>query len=455
MNLTAMDADHFIEDMQRLISKPEFQSLSRYNQERNWLSYLHLKESHYCSILEWLLAPDEGHGLGDFFLKRMLAAANRTALADKDSDICLSITSRLESGTWLGIDELFTHSLSASLVSREIVSNEDAKRIDLLVVDPILQVVVAIERKDGSAVHTGQLQSYQHWVESNYPDYYQLFILSDSRGLNHCLPPSSPWIHLDDTWLIEALKETLIPGRLPDELNQRFEDLLYLFDEYGEYREPFYRGIEQELNQFALENRDILQRLRANSISNIETRAFMTRLLPNLDKGGETTMRRALLLSCRYHTLLGDLLTRDSLTGLSEKINELYREAALEFEIYDETLRIGTKGMQAAWEAGKIEDWPVWVTLHTPHQDCRATTQEMASEGSQLPTLTLNLDMKATAGMDKDKAKQLAIKHGLSLKPRWTYKRVELPSDSDAFNNLSRFKPWIEDLCNLARALGY
>jgi hypothetical protein len=454
MDITAQQAAAFIKGMQQLLATPEFPRLARYNQERSWLGYLPLKEKHYCSLLEWLLSPGEGHGLGDFFLKQLLTEANTTALANTSSPLAKRFSKRLKDELWFELDELFTSSLQSALVAQEVPISED-RRIDLLVVDPVLYVVVAIERKDGSRVHSDQLRHYQHWVESYYPDYYQLFILSDSHEFEHDLEGAIDWIQLDDSWLVNALKEALIPGRLPENMHQRFEDLLYHFDGEGPYREPFYLGIEKELDQFALRYRDIIQRLRHNPITKLSYTAILTKHLPSAEVNEESEVRRALLLACRYPSLLGDLLTLASLKGLSNQLVQQHPGVTLAFETYDEALHIGTQGMQAVWEAGEISDWPVYVSLIMPHQPSSTVDEAADDLMPSLPVLSLTLDLLAMGEDQQDQAREIAKKYGLSPKRRWAIKRLELLSEDAALNDPGRLGPWIKEMCAIARELGY
>lgn len=453
MDISLSQAESFIKDMQQLLSMPAFHRLGRHNQERNWFEYLNLWEGHYCSILEWLLSPSEGHGLGDFFIKRLLAAANTAAMADPDSDKAKRLAARIDDESWLGVDELFSYPFHAAIVAREIVSSYDKRRIDLLIVDPSMQMVIAIERKDGSLVRSDQLPAYQDWVNTHYPDYYQLFILSDSFGLNHRHDDQSDWIQLDDTWLIDALKEALIPGRLSPLVEQRLSDLLYHFE--AEHRDVFFKGIEEELNQFALSHRDIIQRLRRNPLSAIDGRTFITRHLPALEKSHQPQVRRAMLLATQHHTLLKDLLSRASLGALCDRLAGLYPEINLKFEIYDDALNIGTQAMETAWEEGKITSWPVSIKLWVPHQSTHGPETPDPKTTPPLPTITLFLDLLALGEDQRDQMRELAKSYGLFIQPRWALKRLELPSTEDALNDLLRFKQWIQDMCAIAKALGY
>nr|WP_299242940.1 PD-(D/E)XK nuclease family protein [uncultured Halomonas sp.] len=454
MTITAQHANTFITAMQQLLSKPEFPRLARYNQERSWLEYFPLRESHYCSLLEWLLCPGEGHGLGDFFLKQLLTEANTTALANISSPMAKRFTQRLRDKMWLAVDELLINPLQATLVAREVAIT-GGRRIDLLIVDPIMELVVVLERKDGTKVNSGQLPYYQRWVESNYPDYYQLYILSDSQQFDHGLEDAIDWIQLDDSWLVSALKEALIPGRLPEGMHQRFEDLLYHFDTEGLHREPFYRGIETELDDFALRNRDIIQQLRNNPITELSYHAILTEHLPSADASEESEIRRALLLACRYPGLLGYLLMLDSLKGLSVQLVDYHRGESLAFDTYDEALHIGTRSMQAACEAEDIADWPVYVSLIMPHQPPHSPEESQNDLRLSKPTLSITLDLLAMGEDQQDQARELAKSHGLIPKRRWATKRLELPSEASALNDLARLTPWIQEMCTMARKLGY
>jgi len=109
-------AQLFISSMTPLLADSRFNALSRYNENRVWLDLLNLKEIHYCTILEWLLSPQEGHGLGSFFLKRFLLAAASPASIEPHSHS----SGQANTQTGLTIDQIHTLSLEQAIIGREI-----------------------------------------------------------------------------------------------------------------------------------------------------------------------------------------------------------------------------------------------------------------------------------------------------------------------------------------------
>lgn len=93
--------------------------------------------------------------------------------------------------------------------------------------------------------------------ENHYPACYHLFILSDGHGFEHDLDSAINWVKLDDSWLVKAIREALISGRLAKGMRQRLEGLLYHFEVNNPYREPFYHGIETELDELAFRYQNI------------------------------------------------------------------------------------------------------------------------------------------------------------------------------------------------------
>ena len=104
------------------------------------------REIHHSSFLAFLLTPQESHGLHDLFLRRFLQDVARTA-----SEPSVSV---------IELDDL---DLNKTECRREY------QNIDILLRDPVNQIVVVIENKVGSTQHDNQLARYRKIIASKYP----------------------------------------------------------------------------------------------------------------------------------------------------------------------------------------------------------------------------------------------------------------------------------------------
>ncbi len=147
-------AKEFVGLMQSWMEDARFHQLVRYGQERHWLSATGLRETNHSDILAWLLDPAEGHGLGDFFLRRLLVEATTA------DDNALEVTRLVNGGRWPSLVELFADGLHGFQVGREVPCGDVniGKRVekgylDLLLLDRKRKLAVLIERKASRLAH--------------------------------------------------------------------------------------------------------------------------------------------------------------------------------------------------------------------------------------------------------------------------------------------------------------
>jgi len=431
------DAQSFISNMTLLLEDPRFNALSRFNQNRVWFDLLSLKEIHYCTILEWLFSPHEGHGLGSFFLKRFLLAATSAAATDLSSNS--SGQTHIQSGLTIG--QVHTVSLDQAVVGREIktsLPDDEEGRIDLLILEPQSETVIVIERKDGSTVTHDQLRRYRSWVEKKFRGYRMLFVLSDSWQHSYTPESTDNWIQVDDSWLIDALKEALIPGRLPVSVHERLEDLLYHFDADGEYRDPFHHGIEKELQAFAFKHRNVLQRLQTNKFSRINARTALSEWISVVDQSSSDCVKQAVILANRHHTLLQGLIAIQCLEVIKDALEQKIVDIDLKFELFTNTMHIGTSPMQALVNQKIVQCWPVTLKLFLPNKGNDDSLSE--SKDYQTPTVEILMDLRAFGDSQYEKGKGLAISEGLEIRRRWASRTTEIThaelSDTASMANL-------------------
>ena len=118
-------------------------------------------ELRHSDFLAFLLNPNQNHGLGASFTKQLLQKAIAYSSSDSKS------VNPIDLALW---------DLDGVLVLREW------QNIDILLVDEINKIIVAIENKVVSAEHGDQLSRYRKIVYQNYPDWKHLFIFLTPEG---------------------------------------------------------------------------------------------------------------------------------------------------------------------------------------------------------------------------------------------------------------------------------
>jgi hypothetical protein len=141
------------------------------------------QEIRHSNFLAFLLNPQETHGLGDAFLKRMLQRALNNSSIDPPPISALTMA---------------LADFSDALVSREW------RNIDLLVESKNNTIVFAIENKVDSTEGEHQLSTYAEIVKSKFPDQQRIFAYLTKDGE----PPSDQlWSAISYSDVIDALQE--------------------------------------------------------------------------------------------------------------------------------------------------------------------------------------------------------------------------------------------------------
>ncbi|OYT85689.1 MAG: hypothetical protein CFE46_18330 [Burkholderiales bacterium PBB6] len=202
------------------LSDPSYLALIGLEREHRLLFITDLTETRISAFLGWLFRPQEGHGIGDQAFRELLLNVWRTNLREE-----------------LGHDVLAPRDILGKtfrdlLVHTEyrVHSGKDAGKgrpIDLLLVSRQNKLVVAIENKFGSAVHSDQLTAYRNGIAKAFPSYRQTYVYLDSNEENK--PGNDYWIPLGYQWMIDLIsthqKSGLLSDRSLDALDQ-FKDYL-------------------------------------------------------------------------------------------------------------------------------------------------------------------------------------------------------------------------------------
>jgi hypothetical protein len=139
-------------------------------------------ELRHSDFLAFLLNPNQSHGLGDVFAKRLL----QKALATTQNHFPITPI------------DLDLYDLDSMVVLREW------QNIDILLVDEENKLAVIIENKIGSSEHGDQLKRYRRIVSQHYPDLRQVCLFLTPEGDE---PSDQKYISIDYLLVAELIEE--------------------------------------------------------------------------------------------------------------------------------------------------------------------------------------------------------------------------------------------------------
>ena len=146
------EVDQFASDLRELerfiVNNPDLERLEALLDRFNIFEAVGMErqEIRHSKFLAFLLDPNESHGLGDAFVKRLLQRAVM------DSPSVSAPVTPIELSLW---------DLGQMEVRREW------QHIDIFLLDEREKLAVIIENKIGTGEHSDQLDRYQPWIDNN------------------------------------------------------------------------------------------------------------------------------------------------------------------------------------------------------------------------------------------------------------------------------------------------
>lgn len=159
-------------------------------------------EIRHSNFLAWLFDPNETHGLGDYFLKKIIQNVVNSHPLDSRP---------------ISIFELDRLELDDAVVLRE------SDNIDLLIFSKSAKLVFVIENKIDSGEHDDQLKRYEKTVNSKYPDYRKVFTYLTPYGDT---PSENGWVPLSYEYIHSVIKSILENRELSNRCRVYLEDYL-------------------------------------------------------------------------------------------------------------------------------------------------------------------------------------------------------------------------------------
>lgn len=452
-------AKNFVSLMQKWMSDARFHQLVRYGQERHWLSATGLRETNHSDILAWLLDPSEGHGLGDFFLRRLLVEATT---ADNNADEVATLVAKQK---WPGLAELFVDGLYGFQVGREVPCGEvtigkrtEKGYLDLLLLDRKRKLAVLIERKASRLAHDQQLEKYETWLGAHLKQYQILRIVSDTGLVDQSKARDRRWLVVDDDWLLDGLRAAINQNRASDVVCRRLADYLATV-QWSEDSDPYYTGIESDLDVFAAEHKTEIKELRKMTILDIpvrrlNVRILMGRMIPKLShrkihETGKAAIEQAGELASRYAAVIEAVLDRNLYNTLQADVEKAYPD---EFAFWQRRRRSGEQEM---WITAKFYEkrdaWPLVLEV----RQIESTADDLADETEPVAWTRVRLRLHSKA-FDVDGAELNAPTAVLKVfkRQKTSHENVTLRSATLRKEELvaKDLADWLKDLKHMTEA---
>lgn len=185
--ISSSEIDYFLADR-------TVQSAIEASRETRPLRICYPKEIPVTRFLAWLLDPSQGHGLNGNTLKSLLMACWNNL---DSAEVTIAARNRITPSI------LYSESFAGALVQREVRLGTGQHALDILVLLPEQNLLIAIENKFGANQGINQLNGYRKSLQKQYEGYHQILVYLD---LYDSVPADSHWIGLDYSWLVEELE---------------------------------------------------------------------------------------------------------------------------------------------------------------------------------------------------------------------------------------------------------
>lgn len=220
------------------------------------------REVHVSRFVAWLLDPSQGHGLSDRMIKSLLTRAGQSEQA-----ACLSPNDR----RFLSASSVQTNSFSSMIVTTEAdVSNGNGKKcsVDILAIDPVARLYIAVENKFGAREGKDQTKSYSTHLKKLFPSYRGVRIFLDS---NEATPSDDRWVPVGYDWLTEFLADAERMNWLSPEVKStlgQFRTIIQDADEESSSSSPLAALITKVASNYA-ETLGEMQTLFSNNATSL------------------------------------------------------------------------------------------------------------------------------------------------------------------------------------------
>lgn len=354
------DRDSLSKAINDVVQSDLWPSVCRQSVHASWLGYVSLQERQTTAILAWLLDPSQGHGVGDFFLKRMIMEALRKG-GFKDY-----------SGEYEP-HQLVQRAFGSACVDTEVFFLDESggsRFIDLVIIDPANDLAIIVERKTGAREGYKQLESYRKWAHKKLQEsgYYVLCIVS---GYADWLPDNielEGWVHLEDEWLFEASSYLRRTGASSPNLTKSLNDLWYnIFGEWSEEADDFHSGMDADCTRFCIEMSSQIKEISKAQLitksgkvvrpTEINTSRMTNEIIPFLSEEDHDLC----WFLFRYRYVLGSIMEYDELYNIERCITASFPGQCIFSYEAEQGQRVLNVGLCEIISKQRGRWWPVYI----------------------------------------------------------------------------------------------
>lgn len=330
---------------------------------RNIFEIIYPQEVHYSRILAWLLDPQEGHGLGDYFIKALFRAALRQ---QNSANNCKS---NFLNGGWTS-SEIDSHSFASAIVITEFSPKSFSGRVDIAVIDNVNFVAVFIENKTGSkegsnskktSAQKFQTAAYRASLSADkkLENYYQGFVYLD---LYQNEAKDNEWVSLGYDWLEECLKRVLARDMLPKRIEVILSDLHDDLAETLAYDE-YYKEFQEKLSLVANKHSGLIDEIASMPAGNNHSDFLRP------EQGQDVAEREQLAKAYVQNSTLFDALCSFSkYDHVVRKIRDAFNGKEIDHYIGSNKFQIHLDEWSSMYN-DEVDTWGLWVNIERIRDD--------------------------------------------------------------------------------------
>jgi len=323
------------------------------------LDVIVLSENQHSDMLAWCLTPNEGHGQGDVVIKDFLIAAYHAAQGAATFD------NKKFFAKWTP-GRIRTSSFGSAFLTREFSIKLDGGnqngRLDLFLIDPSNEIIIAIENKAGAKLTESQLSGYYDAVKKEighrpvFSRYSFAFIVLDKELDSYddeaLAALGTKWALLDYGWLRAAAKRA---KHHFDRNNQAVQLLLAYCQKQTAWEKPAEKALSELTAELAIKHEGVVSSIRQ----------LMKLKLPEWTPGTLAGHEGELLLFFHQnHQLCRHLVQARGIGAVTVRLKKALPSLEPEqLEMGRTWLAFITHELQALMRTSDEAEWPLYVIV--------------------------------------------------------------------------------------------
>ncbi|NOX09868.1 MAG: PD-(D/E)XK nuclease family protein [Gammaproteobacteria bacterium] len=250
-----------------LILDPDFKILQAYNQSVSSFQLNKISEIEHSRMIQWILNPNESHGLGTTPLKTLLNAC-WYELVDKNIKPAFFDV--------LDITPITISQMSLeSVISFTEFTADNYGRVDILLILPDDDIAIVIENKYGAGESGDQLANYRKWGDEKLKEFDVLYLYMDFME-KWTGKADEQWIKISYEWLIDTLSYAIKEPHVPERIKQIITDYHNEIVDDCLLSDPHYENVRRIYHEFSQKHIEALKILDRHEIYNMDCQDYLS-----------------------------------------------------------------------------------------------------------------------------------------------------------------------------------